>query len=750
MAATTTTLQITGMRCAGCVNGVEKSLKAVDGVTEASVNLPLNRATVAHDLDRAPVSSLIAAVHRAGFEASCQPLDEEHVPVAGHRHDSGSTRAIDHSHKPSHWDRQTITLIVLAVIVLVMGMTWHGVMSAWAQLLLATPVQILLGRPFYKGALRSAGYFRADMDTLVTLGTSIAYIYSFWATLAGDAVVYFDTAVMILVLVHTGRWLEARARSTATGAILALMDLQPPEAVVIRDGESKTVPVQAVRRGDVLLVRPGQRVPVDGDVIDGRSAIDQSMVTGESMPVDISPGCCVIGGTLNQGGAFRFRATNTGKAMFLSGVIELVHRAQTSKTHVQRVADSVAGVFVPVVMGVSLAALLGWGLLGGDWSHGLHSMVAVLIVACPCALGLATPMAIMVGAGLAAQQGILIKDAAAFERAGQLTHVVLDKTGTLTLGRPAVTDVIAVTDDIDADMLLSRLASVEQPSHHPIAQALVDYAKALGLVLSAVDEFTSVASGGVSGRVGGQSIMAGKVTTLREQGVLDLESITTVEKKLADSGKTTVAVAVDGRPVGVIGLADQLKPEAVSVVSQLRQMGLSVVLMTGDQRATGESVASLLGIDEVWAQVLPADKHARVTQLQREGGVVAMVGDGINDAPALAGADIGIAMGGRREGVIRGEVSGRRSSAASDIAMDAGHVVLVDGDLRGLPRAISLSRATMRRIHAGLFWAFIYNVVLIPAAAMGYLHPMLAAGAMSLSSVSVVLNALWLSKNWKP
>ncbi len=758
---TTTTLEIKGMRCASCTSGVEKRLKTVEGVSDASVNLALHQATIRHDVDVAPVTRLVEAVREAGFEASVpSQLD---VPGVKKKHaledrgDDGSIHA-GHDHAArGGGSLSTAVLTVMAIVVAVLGMTWKSAASPWVQLLLATPVQILLGWPFYRGAVRAAAHRRADMDSLVAMGTSIAFGYSVMVTLTGGRVVYFDTAAMILVLITVGRWLEARARSNAAAAIRGLMDLQPPQAVVIREDQPQTVPVEAVVPGDLLLVRPGQRVPVDGQVTEGRSTIDQAMVTGESIPVEVSPGSAVIGGTINQAGAFRFTAMKTGREMFLSRIIDLVHRAQTSKARVQRVVDEVAAVFVPVVIGVSVVALLGWGLLEGDWSRGLYSTVAVLIVACPCALGLATPMAIMVGTGLGARQGILIKDAAALERAGRLTHVILDKTGTLTRGRPAVTDVVTMDPELDEKQLIRLVASVETASHHPLGQAIVGYARQQELSVSAVEGFETITSGGVMGRVEGRWVCATNDQVLRDRGVTGLEDLDPHRRDLAEKGHAVVCVAVDGRAAGVIGLADQIKPEAASAVSQLKALGLEVVLMTGDHEVAGRSVASSVGIEEVWARVLPADKHAKVTQLQAAGGVVAMVGDGINDAPALAAADIGIAMGGVDRGMA-GLVddpgskpgTGPQPGGASDIAMEAGHVVLVGGDLLNLPRAIRLSRATMRRIWAGLFWAFIYNVVLIPLAAVGYLHPMLAAGAMSLSSVSVVLNALWLRRSWRP
>lgn len=736
---TSTTLEIDGLRCAGCVSSVEKRLRAVEGVHEAVVNLATKQALISYDPAFVNAQQLTGAVDEAGFSArvlepfQIQPLPEDNHPL----HD----KAEAHDHKTPGstgvWAWRFVPLAALAGIVAGLGMLWPSRGSAWIQMLLATPVQVVLGWPFYTGAWRAARHRRADMDTLVALGTTIAFGYSAAVTLTGGTAIYFDTAVVILVLIGVGRWLESRAQDRASGAIRSLMRLQPPQATVIRDDQEQLIPVEQVMPGDVVVVRPGQRVPVDGEVVQGQSTIDMSMVTGESLPKDIEQGDAVIGGTLNQTGAFRFVATQTGQTMLLTQMTQLVRAAQASKPRVQRLADAVAGVFVPVVLGIAAAAVLGWGLLEEDWFRGAYAMVAVLIVACPCALGLATPTAIMVGTGLGAQHGVLIKDAAALERAGRLSHVILDKTGTLTQGRPRVTQVMSVNDAIPDQELLKLAASVESLSEHPLGRAVAQHAQRLGMVPQSVDGFESITGGGVFGQITDRTVLVGKIDTLRGRHVRGLERLVDEANRWSRPGQTAVGVAIDGHASGLIGLADELKPEAHAAVERLHHLGLKTVLMTGDHPAVANDVAGRLGLDEVFAGVLPTDKQAKVEQLRRQGHVVAMVGDGINDAPALAQADIGIAMGG-------GDGTG------TDIAMEAGHVVLVGGDLRGLPRAISLSRATMRRIRMGLFWAFIYNAVLIPLAALGYLHPMLAAGAMALSSISVVLNALWLRYAWTP
>ncbi|MCX5662759.1 MAG: heavy metal translocating P-type ATPase [Planctomycetota bacterium] len=787
-------LHVGGMNCASCVSHVERGLKRVPGVSEALVNLAMQRAAVTYDEKAADVPALIAAVRDAGYEASVeerQPRQERLVnvsigspsrePSAAGQHHAASTpvsesvhdhAAHDHaSHESSGPPWLLIAAAILAAPIVVLGMgLWpsgsaaagasdaHGMSShgsnaqAWIQLLLATPIQLLLGWPFYRGAIKAARHLRADMDTLVALGTSVAFVYSVAVTLRGGSMVYFDTAAVILVLIGLGKLLEARARGSAAAAIRGLMDLQPAQATLLRDGRESAVPVGQVRPGDELLVRPGERVPVDGVVTRGQSAVDQALVTGESMPVEVGPGDAVIGGTINQAGAFQFRATNTGERMLLAQIAKLVEDAQASKSDVQRLADTVAGVFVPAVMAIALATLLVWGLGGGHWIEGMNAMVAVLIVACPCALGLATPTAIMVGTGLGARMGILIKDAAALERAGKLTHVVLDKTGTLTSGRPSVVATTWLGDAEgrdtakDRERLLSLAASAESASEHPLGRAIVVEAERLMLNVPPASDFTSITGGGVRAKVDGHDVIVGRPAKLTELGVAGVEAAAALVDAAGRAGRTAVVVGVDGRAVGVIELADTIKPGAAEAIAEIKRLGLGVTLLTGDHQAVGEAVAKAVGIDHVIADVRPGEKQAAIAKLQAEGQVVAMVGDGINDAPALAAADVGIAMGAQPVG------TGKSGGAAggSDIAMEAGQVVLVGGELANIPRAIGLSLATMRRIRSGLFFAFVYNLLLIPVAAMGFLHPMLAAGAMAMSSISVVGNALYLRWGWGP
>ncbi|MEX2212851.1 MAG: heavy metal translocating P-type ATPase [Phycisphaeraceae bacterium] len=840
-----TTLNIKGMHCASCVTRVEKSLKQVEGVSDARVNLATNEAAVTLNDAGADVAQLIKAVERAGYGAAL-PQEHEHGEHAQHAHDHGDQNA---------WRWRVIVGIILTTPLMIISMAWHQPASLWLQLALALPVQFILGWPFYVGAFKSIKRLSPDMDTLVALGSTVAFAYSVYqlvvwlsGTHAGDSShvphVYFETAAMILTLIGVGKMLESRARSSAASAIRELMQLQPARAFVVRDGQEREIPVGEIQVGDRIIVKPGSRVPVDGAIEEGNSSVDQSMLTGESMPVDVSPGSIVTGGTLNQTGSFTFRATQIGKHTTLAQIVDLVKKAQGSKANVQRIADKVAGWFVQAVMVISLVTLLVWGLALNDWDGGIFAAIAVLIVACPCAMGLAVPAAIMVGTGLGARMGILIKDAAALERAGKLTHIILDKTGTLTRGQPAVTEVrehhpdrvvLRASDNKDAPAaaagergrdaadaaeatgdraltappyrdgatarigaLFALAAAVETRSEHPLGAAIVREARARQLTLSEVTDFQSITAGGVRGRVSGKAIIVGKLATLGEHDISIDDRAKQASEEMQQAGSTVVAVAIDGSLAGFIAMSDQLKEGAAEAVKQLHDLGLKTTLMTGDQKPIADAVAKEIGIDDVLAEVLPKDKAAKVEAIQKQGGIVAMVGDGINDAPALAAANIGIAMGGarkesgdRRQGtgntvaaglgpsgptsddahvhhaahagqgrslslsVLNPEPGTRNSqpapggSAGSDIAMQAGHVVLVGGDLASLPRAIRLSRAIMKRIHVGLFWAFIYNIALIPLAAVGWLDPMLAAGAMAFSSISVVLNALWLKWTWK-
>ena len=617
--------------------------------------------------------------------------------------------------------------------VVVLGM-WPALMRlpamAWIQLALTAPVIFYAGAPFYKGAWDGLRHRSANMNTLIALGTGAATLYSVWVTVRGGHELYYEAAAVIVTLILLGRALEARARGKASEAIRRLREWQPSTARVVRGGAEQDVPIEQVRLGDVVVVRPGEKIPVDGAVREGTSAVDESMLTGESMPVDKNPGDAVYGGTINRSGSLRFEAQKVGRATALQQMIELVRQAQGSRAPVARLADVISGYFTVVVLGLATVTLMVWltlGLLGrAPLSFALVNFVAVLIIACPCALGLATPTAIMVGTGRGAERGILIKGGEALESAGRIDTVILDKTGTITSGHPRVTDVLPLKGYSAAE-LVRLAASAERYSEHPLGRAIVEHAQAAAMALAEPVGFRAMAGHGVAARVEGREVTVG---TLAE--ALELPDM----GRLAGEGKTAVAVCVDGHPAGAIGIADTVKPEAAEAVRRLREMGVEVWMITGDNRRTAENVARQAGIEHVLAEVLPDAKAAEVRKLQAAGKKVAMVGDGINDAPALAQADVGMAIG-----------------TGTDIAKEAASITLMRGDLNGVADALGLARRTMRVIRQNLFWAFAYNAIGIPVAAgvlypfTGWLlSPVLASAAMALSSVTVVSNSLRLKR----
>jgi Cu+-exporting ATPase len=732
------TLGVGGMSCASCVQTVERALRQTDGVLAASVNLATERATVEYIPGTVTVEALRRAVRQAGYT----PLAVEDA-------------ARDHEAARRARELAALRARLLVGAALSLPLLWgslpHMGLRVWApavlhdwvvQFLLATPVQFWAGWRFYRGMWAALRHRTADMNTLIAVGTSAAYLYSVAATFAPHwfvggglaPTVYYETAAIIVVFILLGRYLEALAKGRTHDAIRRLMGLRPRTARVIRGSEECEIPVDEVVAGDIVLVRPGERIAVDGVVLDGTSAVDESMISGESMPVDKTPGAEVIGGTINRTGAFRFRATRVGADTTLAQIIRLVEEAQGSKAPIQRLADRVAAYFVPAVIVVALATGAIWLAVGPQpaLTYALSNFVAVLIIACPCALGLATPTAIMVGTGRGAEAGILIRGGEALEVAHRVSAVVLDKTGTLTRGAPQVTDV-AAADAMDAGELVRLVASAEQRSEHPVGEAIVAHARRVGATLADVEQFQAVPGGGIEAVVEGRRVLVGTPSLLAAAGVA-LDGLAARADALAADGKTPVLAAVDRRAVGVIAVADTLKPGSREVVAALRRMGLRVIMLTGDNRRTAEAVAREAGVDEVFAEVRPEDKAARVEELRRRGEVVAMVGDGINDAPALARADLGIAIG-----------------AGTDVAIESADVVLIGDDLRGVLTAITLSRRTMRTIRQNLFWAFAYNVALIPVAA-GILYPftgvllnpVLAALAMAASSVTVVTNSLRL------
>ena len=716
------TLDLQGMHCASCVARIERSLKKVAGVEEAAVNLATNRASVTYDPAQTSLAALIAAVEKAGYGAT--PVTETRPKEAeAPGRDAALLNLVGAA---------ALTLPVLVLSMAGMGMAGMG-RPAWAEWVFAaltTAVVFGFGRQFFAGAwnaLRHGG--AATMDTLVALGASAAYFSSLAELIwTPRPQVYFETAATIVTLILLGRWLEARAKRRATDTIQSLIALAPKTARrVAGDGSEQDVPVETLRPGDILRVRPGEKVAVDGVVTGGASAVDEALLTGESLPAEKTVGDTVIGGTLNKSGTLLYRASATGADTTLAHMVRLVEEAQGSKAPVQRLADAVSAVFVPAVLGIALITFLIWffGLHAGVVGA-LAPAVAVLVIACPCALGLATPTAIMVGVGRGAALGILIKNGEALERAHTIGRVVFDKTGTLTEGRPALTDVL-LHDGLDRRGLLRLAAAAERGSEHPLGRAIVEGADAEGLVGEA-ETFTSLAGSGVRASVEGRDVLVGTAALLRESGVVVPEAAEVDMARLEAEGKTSILVAVGGVEAGLLAVADTVRPGAKDAVARLHRMGLSVALLTGDSPRVADAVAAEVGIHEVEAGVRPDGKAAAIKGRQDGGRVrVAMVGDGVNDAPALAQADLGIAMG-----------------KATDVAMAAADITLLRADLNGVADAILLSRRTMKIIRQNLFWAFIFNIVGIPLAALGLLNPMLAALAMAGSSVTVVTNSLRL------
>ena len=741
--ATTATVElpIEGMTCASCVRRIEKSLRKVGGVNGAAVNLAAAKAHVAFDPAVTTVEQLNAAVEQAGYKVRPQQAAAASAAPSTDEGERAEQRDLDDlRHK---W---LTSLLVGTGMMALMYLPLHLDMTVWAPVLLvaASVVQFWAGGVFYAGAWAAGRHAGATMDTLISVGTGAAYGYSAFVTLWPSLAhrwgfpfhLYYETAVIIIALILLGRWLEQRAMKRMGAAIKALMGLQAKTARVVRDGLDLDVPVEAVRAGDQIRVRPGEKVPVDGTVLEGESAVDESMLTGESLPVDKAPGDTVIGATLNKSGSFVFRATKVGRETALAQIVRLVEEAQSSSAPIQRLADTIAGVFVPAVLVVALLTFAGWLLFGPEprFILGLTAAIAVLIIACPCALGLATPTAIMVGTGRAAELGILIRGGEALEQARRVTSIVLDKTGTLTVGRPEVVRVLPA-DGLAESELLRLAAAAERGSEHPVGEAIVAQARLLGLDLPAAEQFRSVAGKGITAVVEGRRLALGNHAFMDELGVPP-HGLRDGAAEVARAGTTPMFVALDGRPAGLIAVADRLKPDARETVAELRALGLDVWMLTGDHRLAAEAIAAEAGIDaaRVLAEVVPQQKAEKVKALQDAGHVVAVVGDGINDAPALAQADLGIAIG-----------------TGADVAMAASDVTLIGGGLRNLVGAIALSRKTVGVIKQGLFWAFAYNVVLIPVA-MGALYPVfhvllspvLAAAAMAMSSVSVVTNALRL------
>ena len=742
------TIPIEGMSCASCVARIEQGLQTMQGIVRASVNLASEQATVEY----LPEVTGLPAIHQ-----TIQSLGYTPIAIPEQAAGEAETPAAKEERAQAAYRDLRVRFGVAAALtlpVMLLGMSEHlGLplsqpVSFWLQLVLATPIQFWAGWQFYKGTIAVARHGSTDMNTLIAVGTSAAYLYSLVATVAPQLftagglapAMYFDTSAAIITLILFGRLMEMRAKGRASEAIRKLIGLQPKEARIIREGREQDIPIQEVRIGDVVMVRPGEKVPVDGIVRHGTSTVDESMLTGESLPVDKQPGDLVFGATLNRTGSLRVEATKVGRGSALARIIHIVEEAQAAKPPLARLADRIAAYFVPVVIWIAGITFALWLIFGPSpaLTHALINFVAVLIIACPCALGLATPTSIMVGIGKGAEHGVLIRGGDALERAHQLTTVVLDKTGTLTRGEPAVRAVVSLADGWTQDRLVALAASAEQGSEHPVAEAILRHAHQRGLKLEEVKDFIAIPGHGIRAKIseGLQTldVLLGNLRLMEAEGILVSAEAEKTAERLSSDGLTPMYLAVRhldqiARIIGVIGVADELKDHAHDAVNALHQLGLEVVMLTGDNPRTARAIAEQVKIDRVLAEVLPEQKAREIKRLQEQGEVVAMVGDGINDAPALAQADIGIAIG-----------------TGTDVAMEAASVTLISGDLRGVVTAIALSRATTRNIKQNLFAAFIYNILLIPAAALGMLNPIWAAAAMGLSSVSVVGNALRLRR----
>ncbi|NLC69158.1 MAG: copper-translocating P-type ATPase [Clostridiaceae bacterium] len=742
------TLEITGMSCAACAARIEKRLGRIDGVQKVAVNLATGKATVEYDSARVAATDMVKAVEALGYGAR----------VAGETAGAAGEREKERAKEIKRLRAEFILSAVLSfplLLAMILALAnvdlpiLHFLHNEYFQLVIATPVQFIIGSRFYRNAFRALKARSANMDVLIAMGTSAAYLFSIYngflvpagqgpGAVMEEAIakevmmkeLYFEASAIIITLVLLGKYLEAIAKGRTSEAIKKLMGLQAKTARVIRDGTEADILIEEVVVGDIIVVRPGEKVPVDGKILEGHSSIDESMLTGESLPVEKQAGDNVTGGTINRFGTFKFEATRVGKDTVLSQIIKMVEDAQGSKAPIQKFADRVAGVFVPSVMGIAAVTFLSWYLLTGDYTAGIISAVSVLVIACPCALGLATPTAIMVGTGKGAENGILIKSGEHLEMACRINAMVLDKTGTITKGRPEVTDILTL-GDMPGNEILRLAAIAEKKSEHPLGEAIYEKGKTeLGSIPDPV-RFEAIPGRGIAAVTGQDEIYIGTRKLMMEKGI-DTGMIGESIVRFEEEGKTAMLMAVNGKIEAIIAVADTLRENSKEAVKELKEMGVEVYMITGDNRKTAVAIAKQAGIENVLAEVLPGNKAEEVEKLKKQGKIVAMAGDGINDAPALAMADIGIAIG-----------------TGTDVAIETADITLIRGDLAAIPAAIRLSKKTMRKIKQNLFWAFIYNVIGIPFAALGMLNPIIAGAAMAFSSVSVVSNSLSL-KRFRP
>lgn len=723
---------IAGMTCAACAARIEKRLNKLEGVNQAAVNFALESVLVVYNPDEVTMSDMKEAIRKLGYT-----LIEKEEQKEGAE-----------DYREAEIKRQTRKLIISAILSfpLLWAMAGHFAFTSfiwvpdlflnpWIQLILATPVQFVIGWQFYAGAYKALRNKSANMDVLVALGTSAAYFYSLYLSIQSLQThehmvsLYFETSAVLITLIILGKLFEAKAKGRSSEAIKKLMGLQAKTAVVIKDGAEKVIPIEEVVSGDIVFVKPGEKVPVDGEVIEGTSAVDESMITGESVPVDKSKGDVVIGSTVNKNGALTIRALKVGKETALAQIIKVVEEAQGSKAPIQRLADRISGIFVPIVVGIALVTFFIWyfAVAPGDFAAALEKLIAVLVIACPCALGLATPTSIMAGSGRAAEYGILFKGGEHLETAHQLDTIILDKTGTVTNGKPVLTDVIVGKGRQEAEFL-TLVGTAERNSEHPLAEAIVEGVKERGISLKSTEEFTALPGFGIQAKVDGRELLIGTRRLMEKENIDVIEYLSKMEH-LEKQGKTAMLVAMDRQFAGIVAVADTVKDTSKKAIARLKEMGLDVVMMTGDNQQTAQAIAAQVGIERVIAEVLPEGKAEEVKKLQQAGRKVAMVGDGINDAPALAVADIGMAIG-----------------TGTDVAMEAADITLIRGDLNSIADAIYMSKMTIRNIKQNLFWAFGYNTLGIPIAALGLLAPWVAGAAMAFSSVSVVLNALRLQR----